>query len=150
MQTNLPVKHKTFTGNRIPYTRRFSNPQSQQAPSHSLFTNHSTVRTHTKANAAVPEFTARTYKCEKCSFLPLGTLVPLSLSQSSEFCRHNCQRCFPFGLDCCGCEVLSFRICKIAWETQEMFETFSLTVTWGEHRILSGFSLFISGRRSVE
>jgi len=31
-----------------------------------------------------------------------------------------------------------------------MFKTVSVTMTWGEHRILSGFSLFICGGMFVE
>ena len=40
--------------------------------------------------------------------------------------------------------------CKTAWETQEMLKTVSVTMMWGEHGILSGFSLFIRGGMSVE
>ena len=76
--------------------------------------------------------------------------MSLSLCQSSEFSTHNSQRCFPFGFDCCGYELLSFRICKTAWETQEIFRTVSVVKTWGQHRILSAFSLFIRGGTSAE
>jgi hypothetical protein len=130
----------------MPWTAR----SSKSVPSHTIFTNHSILRTHTKAKAAVPELIAWSYKCEKYSFLSLGTLVSLSLRQYTEFCRHKSQRYFHFGFDYCGYVALFFRVCKTAWETQEIFKTFSLKMTWGQHRILSGFSLFIRRGTSVE
>ena len=46
------------------------------------------------------------------------------------FCRHKSQRCFLFGVDCCGYELLYFRIWRTASQTQEMFE-----IAFGENDV---------------
>jgi hypothetical protein len=58
---------------------------------------------HTRAYPNVSGLAAWSENCKWYSSLPLGAIVSLFVSQSTEFCRHNPLYCFSTSVCCCCC-----------------------------------------------
>jgi hypothetical protein len=82
-------------------------------------------RLRTRMYPKVSGLAAWSKNCRWYSFPPLGALVSLFVSQSSEFCRHNPLCCFSTSVYCCQ-RIFRYRLSP---------ETFRYTLVYGRIRL---------------